>query len=140
MRQKKVVWIQPYRGSTPNPPLGSTSTNPANAEVLLLQQGQQEGQGEGGRARKLKELPQTPVCFLQEAEQASRLKNQSSALFWTHSAQHQKYKLSTFVFKLSENLYKLSFPQVLPCHSFLPPPPRTFSSALSLGSLLLRLA
>lgn len=98
---------------------------------------------EADRARKLNELPQTPaaVCFLQEAEKASRLKNQSLALFWTYSAQRQKYKLSTFVFKLSENLYKLSFPQVLPCHSSLPPPPpKTFSSALSLGSLLMRLA
>lgn len=90
-------------------------------------------------ARELQRLPQTDPadCSLREAENASRLKNQSLALIWTYSAQHQKYKSSTFVFKRPENLYKLSFPQVLPCHSSLPPP-RTFFSPLSHGSLLMR--
>lgn len=77
----------------------------------------------------------TATCSPRQAAYASRLENQCSALVWTSSAKHQKYKLSTFVFKLSENLYKLSFPQVLPCHSSLPPP-WTSSSPLLHGSLL----
>lgn len=42
-------------------------------------------------------------------------------------------KSNTFVFKLSENLYKLSFPQALHCHSSLHQ--RLFSLILSLHSL-----